>query len=144
MAKRTQGRYFRPKAKELKGTPYDSLVEKRLHEGVLSGCNFHPDKIAYVSHHTYEPDFTYRDSEGLEWLIEAKSIFQDSKEAGKYKWIRDSLKDDQGLVFVLEKPTQPIYWQKKRRDGTKMNMAEWCEKNGFMWFTEQTIHRILN
>ena len=91
MARRKQGRYFREKPKALKGTPYDSFVEKNLHEGPLSGCQFHPEKVHYVSKHTYEPDFSYRDSDGLEWLIEAKSIFQDGKEAGKYKWVRESL-----------------------------------------------------
>lgn len=143
MAKRIQGRYFRQKPKELKGTPYDSLVEKSLHEGVLSGCEFHPEKISYVSEHKYEPDFTYRDSKGIEWLIEAKSIFQDSKEASKYKWIKKALKEDQILVFVLEKPDLKIHWQAKRKDGSKMSMSEWCEKNGFMWFTKDNIERIL-
>lgn len=138
-----QGRYFRPRHKSLKGTPYDSLVEKSLHEGPLKNTQFHPEKIDYVSHHTYEADFSYRDSKGIEWLIEAKSIFNDSKEASKYRWIRESLKEDQILVFVLEKPEEPIYWQSKRKDGTKQQMWEWCEKNGFMWFTKDTIHKIL-
>lgn len=138
-----QGRYFRKKHKDVVGTKYDSLVEKRLHEGVLKNTEFHPEKISYVSYHNYHPDFTYRDSDGIEWLIEAKSIFNDSKEASKYKWIRESLKEDQILVFVLEKPEQPIYWSAKRKDGSKQTMQEWCERNGFMAFTEDTIERIL-
>lgn len=138
-----QGRYFRPRPKALKGTKYDSMVEKELHEGVLSGTNFHPEKVEYVSHHTYEPDFSYRDSKGIEWLIEAKSIFNDSSEASKYKWIRESLNDDQILVFVFEKPHQSIHWQKKRKDGTKQTYAEWAERNKFMWFDKESITGIL-
>lgn len=143
MAKKKQGRYFRSKHKSLLGTPYDSLVEKDLHEGPLKNTQFHPEKIHYVSHHTYEADFSYRDSKGIEWLIEAKSIFNDSKEASKYKWIRESLNDDQILVFCLEKPEQPIYWSSKRKDGSKQTMQEWCERNGFLVFTKDTIHKIL-
>lgn len=137
-------RAFRPKPKALRGTPYDSMVEKELHEGCLKDTNFHPAKIDYVSHHKYEPDFSHRDSDGIEWLIEAKSIFNDSKEASKYRWIKESLDEDQILVFVFEKPHQAIHWQKKRKDGTKMTYAEWAEKQGFMWFTKDTIHKILN
>lgn len=142
MAKK-QGRFFRTKHKSILGTPYDSLVEKRLHEGVLKNTQFHPEKIDYVSKHTYSPDFTYRDSDGIEWIIEAKSIFNDSSEASKYKSIRDCLKEDQILVFVLEKPEQPIYWSAKRKDGSKQSMEEWCTRNGFLFFTEDTVHRIL-
>lgn len=143
MAKRIQGRYFRQKPAALKGTPYDSLVEKSLAEGPLKDCQFHPEKIDYISEHKYEPDFTFRDSKGIEWIIEAKSIFQDSKEASKYQWVRKALKDDQILVFVLEKPDQKIHWQAKRKDGSKMTMGEWCEKNKFMHFTKDNIGRIL-
>lgn len=142
-SRKNQGRYFRPKNKSIKGTPYDSLVEKCLHEGVLSIAEFHPDKINYVSHHTYQPDFVYKDSEGIEWLIEVKSIFQDSSEASKYKWIARSLGPDQSLVFVFENPNQKIHWQKERKDGTKMTLAEWATKNGFLWFTGDTIEKIL-
>lgn len=139
-----QGRYFRPKPKSLKGTPYDSTVEKELAEGVLKDCQFHPDKIDYVSKHSYEPDFTYRDSKGIEWIIEAKSFFNDSASASKYKWIRDSLKEDQILVFVLEKPDLAIHWSAKRKDGSRQTMEEWCNRNGFLTFTKDTIHKILN
>ena len=138
-----QGRYFRTKPKSLKGTPYDSLVEKSLAEGPLKVAKFHPDKIPYVSHHVYEPDFVYTDAKGIEWIIEAKSIFNDSKEASKYRWVREALREDQILVFVFEKPDQPIHWSSKRKDGTRQTMAEWAERNGFVWFTAETIHKIL-
>ena len=137
------GRYYRKKAKEVIGTKYDSVTEKRLHEGVLSGCQFHPEKISYAIEKTYEPDFSYRDSSGIEWLIEVKEILQDSAEAQKFQWIKKALKEDQILVFCISNPNQKIYWQKARKDGSKMTLSEWCDKQQILWFTHETIWRIL-
>lgn len=140
---RKQGRYFREKPTALKGTPYDSMTEKRLHEGVLSVASFHPDKIEYEIPHRYEPDFEYTDSDGLTWLIEVKAIFNDSAEASKYQWIAKALPDNKSLVFVFERPDSPIHWQRKRKDGSKMTYREWANKNGFMVFTEDDIGNLL-
>ena len=140
---RKQGRFFRTKPSTLKGTPYDSNLEKELHEGVLSVAKFHPDKISYVVHHKYEPDFEYTDNDGLTWLIEAKAIFNDSSEAAKYNWIAKALPEDVMLVFLFEKPDAPIHWKAKRKDGTKMTYREWATKNGFLVFTAEDIGGIL-
>ena len=137
------GRYYRKKAKEVIGTKYDSVTEKRLHEGVLSGCRFHPEKISYTIEKTYEPDFSYRDSSGIEWLIEVKEILQDSAEAQKFQWIKKALKEDQILVFCISNPNQKIYWQKARKDGSKMTLSEWCDKQQILWFTHENIGNIL-
>lgn len=53
----------------------------------------------------------------------------------KYPWIRESLGDDQELVFVFENPEKEIHFYKKRADGTKFCMREWADKNKFRWFT---------
>lgn len=137
-----QGRFFRPKPKALQGTPYDSMLEKRLHEDDLEGVEFHTRKIPYHIEHTYHPDFIHTTDEAT-FLIEAKGYFQDSAEMQKYKWVAKSLDEGTYLVFVFEKPHKPIHFQKKRKDGTKMTHAEWAEKNGFMWFSEETVHRLL-
>lgn len=141
MAKQ-QGRFFRPKPAALKGTPYDSMTEKRLHEGVLSGLEHHCEKINYTVPHRYEPDFVYRDSESV-FYLEVKGYFQDASELQKYKHVKKSLGEGQYLVFVFETPHKPIHFQKKRSDGTKMTHAQWAEKEGFMWFTECTIKNLV-
>ena len=138
-----QGRYFRPKPKALIGTPYDSHLERRLSEGPLKDCPFHTTKVPYYIRHDYNPDFVYTTDDGIEFFIEAKGFFQDSSEAAKYKWIRDQLEDHQILIFVLEDPTKQIHWQSKRKDGTRMTMSQWCEKQKIMWVSEDDAGNIL-
>lgn len=127
------GRYFRQKPAELKGTDYDSRLEKRLHEA-LPILNHHPAKRPYVRHHTYEPDFEVQGNKT--YLVEAKGYFQDRNELGKYLPIAESLGDSAELVFVFENADKPIHFQAKRKDGSKMTHREWCVKNGFQVFDE--------
>ena len=140
---RKKGRFFRPKSKDLIGTKYDSHLEKRLHEGPFKDCEFHTKKITYYIQHDYNPDFIYTTDDFIEFLIEAKGYFQDSKELQKYKWIKDQLAENQILVLVFENPHKPIHFQKKRKDGTKMTHAEWAEKLGIMWISENEAGRLM-
>lgn len=141
MAKK-QGRFFRPKPASLKGTPYDSTTEQRLHQGVLANTPFHSEKVPYSVEHKYNPDFII-DKGDTKFLVEVKGYFQDRAEMSKYKWIKKALPEGTYLVFVLEKPDKPIHFQSKRGDGTKMTHEEWCQKEGFMVFTEETIGDLL-
>jgi hypothetical protein len=140
---RKQGRFYRPKSKSLIGSGYDSFLEKRLDEGPLKDFEFHTKKIPYYIEHTYNPDFTYTCDDGVEFLVEAKAFFQDSAEASKYKWIRDQIADNQILIFVLEDPKKAIHWQSKRKDGTKMTMSEWCDRQKIMWVAEDEAGNII-
>lgn len=139
MAKRT----FRQKPKSLLGTPYDSNLEKRLHEGVLNKCEFHTEKIPYVIEHLYQPDFIYRTNDSV-FYLESKGYFQDSSELQKYIWVKKSLPEGHYLVFIFEKPSKPIHFQKKRKDNTKMTHEEWAQKNGFMTFDENNIKNLVD
>lgn len=138
-----QGRYFRPKHKSLIGTPYDSLTEQRLHEGVFKGAQFHTERIPYSIEHKYEPDFIIEKDDGIKFIVEVKAIFNDSSEASKYTWIKKCLKDNEVLVMIFEKPHQGIHWKQKRKDGTKMSYAQWADKNGIMWLSEEEAYKLL-
>jgi hypothetical protein len=133
-----QGRFFRPKDKALAGTGYDSNLERRVHEGPLLGAEHHGQRYDYVWEHKYEPDFIVRHDETVT-LVECKGYFQDRDDCTKYIWVRKSLPPNHKLVFCFENPHKAIHFQAKRQNGTKMTHAEWCIKNGFEWFTEQTI-----
>lgn len=133
------GRYFRPKDPSLKGTGYDSKLEERLHKGILSDYEHHPPKVEYVSHHKYEPDFKCTRWDGFVIYIEAKGYFQDRADCSKYNWIKESLDRYEQIVFVFENPDKPIHFQSKRKDGTKMTHGEWCTKNGFRYFSEESL-----
>ncbi len=137
-----QGRFFRPKHKSLIGTAYDSLTEKRLHEGAFKEAEFHTKKITYAVEHKYEPDFVIKKSDGISFIVEVKAIFNDSSEASKYTWIKKFLQDDEVLIMIFEKPHQGIHWKAKRKDGTKMTYAEWADKNGIMWLSEEDAYKL--
>lgn len=78
------------------------------------------------------------------YFLEVKGYFQDANEVQKYNWIEDSLEDWETLAFVFEDPNKPIHFKAKRKDGTKMTHAQWAEKNGFPWFSEESFKEFLN
>ena len=138
-----QGRYFRPRDTTLKGTGYDSKLEQRLHVGPLANAQHHGERIPYVWEHTYEPDFVL-DHAGLQTLVECKGYFMDRDDCTKYVWVRKSLPEGKRLVFCFENPHKAIHFQAKRKDGSKMTHAEWAEKNGFLWYDEESIQEVTN
>jgi hypothetical protein len=127
-----------------KGKPpkgYDSWFEYELHTGVLKPCQYHTGRVHYTQEKVYEPDFVVGD-----FLIEAKGRFRDSEEARKYVDIRKSLILDMlklELVFVFYHPDTPMPRARRRNDGTKFTMAEWANKNGFRYYTVETITELL-
>lgn len=125
-------RYYKKRENLLKGTNYDSLFEKQIHERLLPNARFHnkEDKVSYSVPHTYEPDFVL-DKDGKRFYIETKGRFRDSTEARKYLFVRENLPENSELVFVWEKGNTPFPFSKRRKDGTRANHEEWANKNGF-------------
>lgn len=125
---------YRPKKETaLTGTPYDSMLEKNLHETKLAECRFHgkEDKVSYIVPHTYEPDFVW-EHEGMTYLIETKGRFNDPSEARKYIYIREALDETKyELVFVFQKKGTRFPYARRRLDGTYMCQEEWATKNTF-------------
>jgi len=132
----------------------DSKFEVKLNEGVLCDTIFHSKEydVSYSIPKTYQPDFIYYDPKtGVTIFIEAKGRFRDSEEARKYKYIKLALEEHNGeicgtdnrFVFLFMKPGLPMPHAKLRKSGTKMSHAEWAEKNGIEWFTEESIGCIL-
>ena len=92
---------------------------------------YEPYRIPYIINKKYIPDFI---CERTGAMIECKGFFRVG-DTQKYKAVRDSL-ISQELIFVL-------YNEKKKiRKGAKMNMGEWCDKEGFKWFTLETIKEL--
>ncbi|WHS68285.1 hypothetical protein [Salmonella phage PKM.Hi.22.6] len=138
-------RYYKKKEGSLKGTGYDSFLEKHVHENIIPNARFHDkgDKVSYTVSHTYEPDFVL-EKDGKTYLVETKGRFRDSNEARKYIFIREFLPENTELVFVWEKSNTIFPFAKKRKDGTKATHEEWAIKNGFRnWvqtsFTEEVL-----
>ncbi len=110
---------------------YRNKFEERI--GALLGKKalYESCKVPYVVHRHYIPDFTLSLKTGVVHF-ECKGYFRVG-DIHKYKSIRDSLETTEELVFVLYDPN------KKVRKGGKMTMSEWCDKEGFSWYTEETI-----
>lgn len=125
---------YRPKKENvLKGSGYDSMLEKTLHETKLKECTFHPKEkeVRYSVPHSYEVDFFFENNE-KEFFIETKGRFTDSAEARKYLFIREVLDEEkQELVFIFQKKGTKFPFARKRKDGTYRTQEEWCEDHGF-------------
>jgi len=121
MSRRSQKSVFRSK--------FEENVSK-----VLKGFEYEPFTIPYVIHRNYRPDFVHAASGTV---VECKGFFREG-DTKKYTSVRDSLPKGQKLVFVLMHPN------KKIRRGAKMTMAEWCDKEGIMWYTIDTLQELIN
>lgn len=119
------------KAKQQQNSFYRSGLEKEFADN-FAGCGFEyePYSIAYTMHRNYKPDFVVGN-----YLIECKGFFRVG-DTLKYKSIRDSI--DQELVFILSDPN------KKVRKGSKLSMGQWCEKEGFAYFTVKDVKQVRN
>lgn len=113
---------------------YRSGLEERFHQKAPM-FEFEPIKVPYVTYRNYIPDFVYKTDVGHNVMIECKGFFRVG-DTQKYKAIRDSNKFDE-LIFVFTNGN------KKLRKGSKMTLGQWCEKEGFEWFTEETIDELL-
>jgi hypothetical protein len=101
---------------------------------VLQDFDYEPFTVPYTISRSYRPDFVHAAS-GV--LVECKGFFREG-DTKKYTSIRDSLPDGQELVFVLMQPN------KKIRKGAKMTMAEWCDKEGILWYNIETLEELIS
>lgn len=122
---------FRKKKKTPKG--YDSGLEYELHKTILSEWCHHPNKIPYVSRHTYEPDFKKVIGDKVLY-VEVKGRFRDNAESRKYIDVREVLAEDEELIFIFQDADKPMPFAKKRKDGTKYTHKEWADKNNFRYY----------
>lgn len=114
--------------------PYDSWLEYDLHQGQLSGCDFHTETIDYVQHRSYEPDFVTQQGH-IKVYIEVKGRFRDRPEARKYVDVIKSLDPVlERLVFVFADSHKPMPGSQRRKDGTRFSHGDWAEKHGITYY----------
>jgi hypothetical protein len=116
---------------------YDSWFEYDLCHA-LTECKYHTEKIEYVTVSRYEPDFVFHNGK-YKVYIEAKGRFRTRGEARKYVSVKAGLNKYETLVFIFQNPNTAMPGARKRQDGTRLTMAEWAEKNGFNWYTMDTV-----
>ena len=114
-----------------------SLFRSKFEENVakvLRGFEYEPITIPYVINRNYRPDFVHA---ATGTVVECKGFFREG-DTKKYTSVRDSLPKGQQLVFVLMHPN------KKIRKGATMTMAEWCDKEGIVWYTIDTLQELIS
>ena len=124
------------KSKRLrKKRAYRSGLEKRFAElAPRRRYLYEPYDVPYVMHRTYKPDFVDRETGDY---IETKGFFR-TGDTQKYTSIRDSI-DPIKLIFVLSDPN------KKVRKGAKITMGQWCDKEGFEFYTvDEYMNHVTN
>lgn len=117
-----------------KQSQYRSGLEAKVAQLLPRTFKYEPFSIDYTTHRKYKPDFV-KTNKDIEYLIEVKGFFR-SQDTMKYKAIRDSLKTNQELIFLLSDSN------KKVRKGSKMTMSQWCDKEGIKWFTKDSIDKL--
>lgn len=100
---------------------------------LLKDFDYEPFRVPYIVHRKYCPDFVHEPSGTL---VECKGFFREG-DTKKYTSIRDSLPEDQRLVFVLMDPS------KKVRKGGKITMDRWCEKENIPWYSINTLEELI-
>lgn len=109
------------------------------------------DRLTYTETHTYTADrlFDWFEDIGTNGkhgtahhiiYIELKAAFNDRQDSLKYPWIKRMLDAEypgDELVFLLKDPNIKKFGCKK------LTMGQWCERHGFRWFTQETIHTLL-
>ncbi len=122
---------------------YDSMGEERLHNGLLKDFEHHPAAIKFYVKNTYTPDFSFVTAYGAKFYIEYKGYIYSSETTKKYTDFRETLYDFEELIFVFQDPNKTLKWKTKRKDGTKMSLFQWAEKNEFRWFGEDSLFLLI-
>ena len=118
-------KHFKPKFRSGLEKTFASLYTKEE-------WKYEPFDISYITHRKYKPDFVHASS-GV--MIECKGYFRQG-DTMKYKAVRDS--SDKELIFVLSDPF------KKVRKEAKITMGQWCDKEGFKYFTVQQKKELMD
>ena len=112
-----------PKPPLLGDRRYSSWFEMRMfEEGPLQRLQYEPCKVKYVVEHSYTPDFEIPKTNILGDL---KGAFQNKEEAAKFLHVIKQ--NNVAILFVFQQRNIELWWQAKRKDGTRLTHEQWCE-----------------
>lgn len=122
----------------MKFTKYDSRFEKSLHAKEFKDFVYHPITITFNVPRSYTPDFSI-DVGDFTYYIETKGYIYTSEGARLLVEASKNFKEQSELIFVFQDPGKQLKWQQKRKDGTKMALCEWADKNKFRWYSRDDV-----
>lgn len=131
-----------------KNREYDSKFEKKLHEGILKGAEFHPDrKVEYSVPKTYEPDFVLTIGKHV-FFIEAKGVFDDAADARIHRFKAEAVEQIEDgninhFIFLFQRLKTAMPGARKRKDGTRFTVQEWAVKWGLKHCDEKGIEPLI-
>ena len=107
---------------------YRSGLEKRVASWMVDlGGSYETHRVPYVIPKKYTPDFTFEDAR---IHVEIKGWFRPG-DRQKYVAIKEAMwESGWDFVFILQNPNKPV------SKGAKSSMADWCDKQGITWFSE--------
>ena len=101
---------------------YRSKLEARVARRLGKDWEYEPGGFKYLVPRTYYPDFVKGNI-----YVEVKGYFR-AGDTQKYAAINREMKaQGKDFRFVLQSP------DKKVRKGSKITMAEWCDKHNIQW-----------
>ena len=110
---------------------YKSALESKVAQLLGKEWIYEEWTVPYTLEKNYVVDFS---KDAL--FIEVKAFFRPG-DIAKYKAVARALEGtEHELVFVLANPL------KKVRKGSKTTMAQWCDKNGFRWYSVNSLSLI--
>lgn len=125
---------------------YDSKFERQLHTGILAQFKLHPYTEEFIRKTVYTPDLTLIVKD-YEYILELKGYIYTSEGCKKIKDYREHINKSKTLtrelILVFQDPNKVFKWKQKRKDGTKMSLCQWADKNKFRWFTYDSIFMLL-
>ena len=119
---------YRNKGKLVK---FKNKFEKRIGStlGDLGyNMDYERDRIEYVTHHKYNPDFSLEKKDGSTMHLETKGIWESSDRA-KHLAVR-AQHPELDIRLVL-------YADYKIYKGSKTSYSQWCDKKGIKWCVQE-------
>ena len=111
---------------------YKSALESKVASLLGRGWEYEGVSVDYIQRRKYVVDFSPKNKKNKIY-VEVKAFFRPG-DISKYKAVKEALDGTEySLVFVLAAPN------KKVRKGAKSTMADWCEKNGFKWYSVNNL-----
>ena len=108
-----------------KGTFEKNVISRLDGNGVK--YEYEPDSLPYTISRNYIPDLKLEN--GV--YVEMKGYFR--RDAQKKMRLVKEQHPGLDIRFLFQRANSPIEGAQKRKDGTKMNCAQWADRYGFEW-----------